>query len=178
MVRLYLSLAAGSALAIASAWTDHRTGRIPNGLTLMGLALGLILGFAFGGMEGLLVSLAGALVVALVPLLLFKMGSMGGGDVKLLGALGALTGLELGLEIEALSFVVGATQGMVVWARKGRLRSGMTAVACLAVPFVRKRLAQSSSVVEASETTIRFGPAVMLSTLFIVVLVALEGRLS
>ncbi len=163
-VSLPVSVVAVGVAAIA-AWFDLRTGRIPNLLCAAGGVLGIALGVAFGGWHGLLMSVSGGLVAALVPLLLFRLGAMGGGDVKLLFALGSLLGVQAGLEAESMAFVVGAIQGLVVWARQGRLRSGLKAAGSLVVPFSRARRRRSLEVGEAAATTIRFGPAILAGTL-------------
>lgn len=78
--------------ALAAAF-DVRERRIPNWLTVGGLAAGLVLG-GVGGWAGLGSSAAGAAVAFALALPLFLLGALGGGDVKLLAAVGALVGLD------------------------------------------------------------------------------------
>jgi prepilin peptidase CpaA len=160
------SIAWGAALAatLAAAVLDARTGRIPNRLTLAALVLGLALGALHGGGWGLVHCAAGALVLAFVPLLLFWRGAMGGGDVKLLAALGALVGIDAGLELESLAFMFGAAQGIAAWVRSGRLRAGALAVAGLVVPVAGRHWRRRPGVVEAAAASIRFGPAIAAAT--------------
>jgi prepilin peptidase CpaA len=160
------SIAWGAALAatLAAAVLDARTGRIPNPLTAGALILGLALGALHGGVWGLVHCAAGALALAFVPLLLFWRGAMGGGDVKLLAALGALVGIDAGLELESLAFLLGAVHGIVAWARSGRLRAGALAVAGLVVPVVGRRWRASPAVAAAAASSIRFGPAIAAAT--------------
>lgn len=74
-----LTLLGVSALA---AWTDHRSGRVPNTLTLPAIVGGVW----FNGWAGFV-----ALVLCVFSLPLLRSSwRVGGGDVKLLGALGAL----------------------------------------------------------------------------------------
>jgi prepilin peptidase CpaA len=54
---------------------------------------------------------------------------MGGGDVKLLAALGALAGPQAGLEVELLGMCFAAVYGLVLLARRGAL--GRTLVSSL-----------------------------------------------
>ena len=159
-------VAAGAALvlSVAAAAFDHRTGRIPNALTFSGIALGVGFGFCAGGAGGGLASLFGALLAAIVPAFLNRIGAMGGGDVKLFAALGAITGPRLGLEIETAAFLCGAVQGLAVWARGGHLRHGILAATSLVVPFAGKRIRRSTEVLAASRTTLRFGPAIAVGT--------------
>ena len=79
-----------SLLALAAAW-DVRTRRIPNGLTLAGLAAGFLWHGVRGGGPGLLLSGEGVGVAALA-FLPYAVRGLGAGDVKLLGAVGALAG--------------------------------------------------------------------------------------
>lgn len=91
--------AAALLLASAAAFFDLRTGRIPNAVTLPAIALGLLLP------DG---SALGALTCAALPLWLFLRRHLGGGDVKLLVALGALLGARAGLAVEALAIGLAA----------------------------------------------------------------------
>ena len=97
MGELYFFLAAILVTGVAG-WFDWRTGEIPNWLTFGALGAGLVGHAVAGGLRGgfadagrsFLFSLAGMAVCAFVPFLLFRSGAIGGGDVKLLAALGAL----------------------------------------------------------------------------------------
>ncbi|NLO74589.1 MAG: prepilin peptidase [candidate division WS1 bacterium] len=74
-------------------YTDIRWGKIYNFLTMPALGLGLVLNFALRGEEGLMLSAQGVgvgLVLFLVSALFGRL--LGGGDVKLLMAIGALQG--------------------------------------------------------------------------------------
>ncbi|MBW1904325.1 MAG: prepilin peptidase [Deltaproteobacteria bacterium] len=115
----------GLALVVATlaALCDSRRGQIPNSLTLPPIVVApFVYGLAFG-LEYALHSLASAFLTGLVPYLLFRRGAMGGGDVKLFGALGAMTGFDLliGIEIQMAALVVAmvAACGALAW--KGAL---------------------------------------------------------
>jgi len=165
---IWIQAASALFLTGAAAWTDHRTGLMPNRLTLSGIGLGLVLALVGGGFHGVLLAVFGAFAAGLVPLILFKMRAMGGGDVKLFFALGALIGAGAALETEALSFLLGALQGLWLWGRNGQLIAGLKGVALAAVPFVR-RPAGEGKVSLAGKTEIRFGPAVFIATAMIVI---------
>lgn len=79
-------------LLLAVLYFDLRERRIPNWLTLTTAVLGLVLQLATRGQAGLWDSLAGLVLGLAVLLPLFVLGKFGGGDVKLLAALGALRG--------------------------------------------------------------------------------------
>ncbi|HET9931372.1 MAG TPA: A24 family peptidase [Polyangiaceae bacterium] len=64
---------------------------------------------------------AGVLVCAFVPVLLFRFGAMGGGDVKLLAVVGALSGPVLGAQIELYAFLLAALYAPLRLAFQGQL---------------------------------------------------------
>ena len=102
-----LSLLGAALTAISLGVVDHRTGRMPNPLTLGSLTLALTARWFLEGEVGALNALFGTLLVGGVPAALFVISrgeAIGGGDVKALGALGAWLGPSLGLEVELLSF--------------------------------------------------------------------------
>ena len=82
------------ALAIASvgAVKDFRGLRIPNWLTYSGLIAALIVRVGLGGWAELRGGLSGMLFAGGIFFLLFLLGGMGGGDVKLMAAVGAWVG--------------------------------------------------------------------------------------
>ena len=88
---LATTLVAGGFAAICLV-TDLRERKIFNVVTYPALAAGFILALAFGGVPGAELALFGAAVGALPALVAFLAGALGGGDVKLLAALGALVG--------------------------------------------------------------------------------------
>jgi len=161
--------AAGLALGVAAAAAvyDWRRGEIPNWLTLPPVVLApCVYGLAFG-IEHALHSLAAAFLGGLVPYVLFRWGAMGGGDVKLFGALGAITGFDLliGVEIQLAALLVAliAASGALAW--KGRLLG--TIANALAVglgPLLPLRWRRTRCV-ELS-TPIRMGGSIFVATGF------------
>lgn len=157
----------------AAAFWDARTGRIPNWITAP--AFGLALAFQAWGAYGLAQSgqgldgaaalrhvtwaiIAGMVVCAVLPLLLYCVDAMGGGDVKLLAALGALLGAELGFQLLVYSMVAATIYGLAVMAWRGQLKSALANTASVAKgTFSRK----GTKDVETSKLTmLKFGPAV------------------
>jgi prepilin peptidase CpaA len=100
---------------------DWRWRRIPNWLTLSGLALGLASNSALGGWHGLRTSLLGALLglAGLLPLVLLR--SLGAGDWKLVGALGACVGPSALLDVLVLAIIAAGLMAAVVIIHQGRV---------------------------------------------------------
>ena len=98
---------------VAAVW-DLVTRTVPNELTLGGIAVGFSIhvaaGFVDGGWRGasggFIDSLLGIVVCSLVPVISFARGEMGGGDVKLFAAIGALCGPSLGFDAQACTFLI------------------------------------------------------------------------
>jgi Flp pilus assembly protein protease CpaA len=162
------------ALAGAAAINDWRAGAIPNRFTIPGLAIAPLLhAWAARGLRppfGLSAPLfaAAASVVsgglcALVPLLLFRFRLAGGGDAKLLAALGALLLPRAGLAVELLTFVFAAFFIPARLAYRGRLFAtlGQTIATAAnpALPADRRRHLPNEMV-----DRIRLGPFILLGT--------------
>jgi prepilin peptidase CpaA len=124
---IFLTLAV--LIAAWAALTDVKTGLIPNWLTLSGMLSGVGGHFLLGAFStslrtGLMqggVSLAGLLFCGLAPFLLFWRGAMGGGDVKLFAAIGALCHPLLGIEAQMYALVFAAIFAPLRLAMEGRL---------------------------------------------------------
>jgi prepilin peptidase CpaA len=79
-------------VALVGAVTDIRSARIPNRLTYTALLLALGLRTALLGLAGLKSGATGMLMAGGLFLLLYALGAMGGGDMKLIAAVGAWVG--------------------------------------------------------------------------------------
>jgi prepilin peptidase CpaA len=97
------------ALALAAV-IDARQRRIPNWLTFGLMLSGLGRAAAGGGTAGLEHSLLGLLAGGALPLILYAISALGGGDVKLLAAIGAW----LGSGPAVLVFMVEAVLGLII----------------------------------------------------------------
>ncbi|MDP6544006.1 MAG: A24 family peptidase [Phycisphaerae bacterium] len=88
---------------VAAAIDDIRTSKIHNWITYPGVLVGLIGHYYFGGIDlhGQPLGLVGALiglVAGFGPMfVIWRIGGVGGGDAKLMGAVGALAGWEFAL---------------------------------------------------------------------------------
>jgi prepilin peptidase CpaA len=154
-------------IAVIGAVVDFKTGHIPNWLTLGGLALGaglhLLRGASLGGLSGLRVAglfvFTGVLLCGIVPLMLWRVAGMGGGDLKLLVALGAVCGAMLGLQAQVYAFAAMLLYVAAKFAYQGKLLKLIWRSARLALrPFQAKD--KKSDVPGELFAPMRFGPAI------------------
>lgn len=107
-------------LVCTAAWWDFTTHRIPNWLAVTGLAAALTLR-ALLGLDALVHGLEGLGIGLAVSLVLYALRAIGGGDVKLLGAVGAFLGPTEVVGALALIAVLGAAFALVSVIRRGLL---------------------------------------------------------
>jgi prepilin peptidase CpaA len=122
---------AGLTVALLACVTDLRTRRIPNVLTLGAALAGLLYQSVNGGIDGLGHAALGWLVGALIFILPFALRGLGGGDVKLLAALGAWLGPTDVIWLALYTGVAGGVMALLVSARYGYLRTAIQNVKLL-----------------------------------------------
>lgn len=137
------------AALVAALYTDLSSGRIPNGLCLAAAAAGLATAYLLGGVGALrpaewlspaaAPTLSGAALGAVAGggslFLLYLAGGMGAGDVKLMAAVGALTGAGFTLWAILFTSFVGAAMALAVLLWKGDLAAGLRGAARVLVPW-------------------------------------------
>jgi len=110
---------------------DLRERRIPNNVTGPAIVAGLMLHTATGGFRGMGdAALAGAIAGALALIFWFA-GGMGGGDVKLMAAVGCIAGLAPLRLLLFATAIAGAAFAIAVSLRHGRLRETLANVIAL-----------------------------------------------
>jgi len=115
--------AAGALLVLfvcTAAWWDATADRIPNPLTVGGLAVALVLR-ALLGFDHVLQGLGGFGLAFVVAVGLYALRAIGGGDVKLLAAVGAFLGSGEIMGALGLIAVLGAAFALIVVSRRGLL---------------------------------------------------------
>jgi prepilin peptidase CpaA len=120
MGELILNLVVLIAVAVAT-FTDLRSRRIPNVLTVPAAAIGLGMNGVLAGPDGLLTSLGGWALGVAILLPLFALRGMGAGDVKLIAALGALKGPEFVFFTCLWAGVAGGVMAVAGLVRSGTL---------------------------------------------------------
>jgi len=115
-------------IALAACVTDLRTRRVPNVLTLGAAGVALAYHAATNGGPGILAAVLGWAVGLLVFLPLFALRGIGGGDVKLLAALGAWLGPSMVLSVAAFAALAGGLFALVVSAMHGYTRQAFSNV--------------------------------------------------
>ncbi|MBX3225737.1 MAG: prepilin peptidase [Labilithrix sp.] len=158
------------AVALVAAVHDWQKGEIPNWVTLPFIVAAPVLHIvryklAKEPMEAALFegaySLGGAALAAVVPLLLFRQSAIGGGDVKLFIALGALLQPRFGVEAQMYGFFAGAILAPARLAYEGKLikaiKNSLAILSNFFLPKPRQRTVDASAL-----TWFRLGPAVFL----------------
>jgi prepilin peptidase CpaA len=132
------------ALAGTAAVTDWRTGFIPNWLTLPPIVAGPILYGILQGLPGFVGANVAVFICGVIPLLMFRVGGMAGGDVKLFAALAAICGTGLALEAQVLALIIGCIYALGRLAWDGKLmRTLANALFIAANPVLPKRMRRS-----------------------------------
>jgi len=133
-------LAGALLLSAIAGWTDFRSRRIPNWLTVPGLLVGIAANATFGGWIGFKTSLLGAALglVLLLPFVLLR--SLGAGDWKLAGALGAFAGPGHLVDLLLGSVFMAGVMAVALVIYKGRVRQTLRNIGHILVSLVTFRL--------------------------------------
>ncbi|MEY2412966.1 MAG: prepilin peptidase CpaA [Acidobacteriaceae bacterium] len=120
---IWIAVALLSAIA---GWTDLKSRRIPNWLTVPGLVVGIALNSAAYGWDGAKTSLLGAALGLLLLLPPVMIRALGAGDWKLVGALGGFLGPHDLIIVLLISVFVNGiiAAGMIVQKRRVRQALG------------------------------------------------------
>lgn len=118
----WLPMILAAAAACAGGFADLKCRKIPNRLTIPAMGAGLFLNLLLRGFGGVLSSLAGILA-GFAFFLLFVIGALKAGDVKLYMAVGAIGGWRFVLNTMALSVLAGGilSFGILICRKRGRM---------------------------------------------------------
>jgi prepilin peptidase CpaA len=178
MAFFQITISAVVLFTLLAAWTDARTGHVPNAIVLAFAlcAAGIRLAITFtvarrSGVDPWPLALdtaasmvLGLVVCAAVPYLMFRLNAMGGGDVKLLAALGLALGPMGGLQVELGAFVIASLFAGARLAYRGHLLGMLKNSALLVLrPFVPA--GKRKEVPPELLTSLRFAPALFAAVL-------------
>lgn len=145
--------------------TDLRTGRILNAVTYPAIVAALVLSALGHGVPGMdLVSSFLGLATGFLPIfLIYLVGGAGGGDVKLMAAVGAFGGSIFSLSTLFWSLVLGSLMGIVQAAWSGELKGILQRVFFTLFHSVLPGVGPTSHL-DKQGPTIHFGMAICLGT--------------
>jgi prepilin peptidase CpaA len=127
-------------LALVAGWTDWRSRRIPNWLTVPGLLLGIAVNSWLRGWPGTRDSLLGAGLGLLLLIPFVWIRSLGAGDWKFVGALGAFLGPQNLLTVLLLGILVNGLMAVIMVIRKKRVRETAKNMARMLAALLALRL--------------------------------------
>jgi prepilin peptidase CpaA len=158
------------ALVLTAAWYDVAFRRIPNRLTVGGLAVGLVLALVDGGWGGLGSALLGAACGFGMFFVLWLLRAMGAGDVKLMAAAGAFLGVPLVFSAALYSALAGGLVMIVVGLRTRALRRVAANMGNLLLYWVQSggvRKAEWLSLDSPGAVAIPYGVAIAVGCAFV-----------
>jgi prepilin peptidase CpaA len=169
--------AALAAIVLIAAASDLRSREIPNWLSGGGILIGLALHTWLNGWSGLKFSGSGLGVAALIFLPLFMMRWLGGGDVKLMAAVGALAGMTNMLVIFILDTILGGFIALLAILFRGRVKKTLVNIGRMLKSMMRGRAPyQDSEELEAGhEKSMGLPRAVTIAAATLLVLWASRG---
>jgi prepilin peptidase CpaA len=146
-------------VAVTCAVTDLWKGRIYNVITYPAMAVGVVLAVIQHGPSGIFFALGGFAVGFFPAFIMFTLGGMAGGDVKLLGAIGAVAGAVAATETLILAFVVGGIFALGQLAWHGQLFASFARIVRVVAGVLWPGLAPAKSP-ERERMHVRFGVAI------------------
>lgn len=147
-------------VGIIATITDFLRRKIYNWLTLPAILVGLILNSVLGGWWGLFDSIAGLLLGGIIFLILGLMGMMGGGDVKLAAAVGALIGWYLTVSAIYYGALCGAVLALIWALLHGTLWPTLRRLWRAAVAFAVPGMRPEAELMESETEPMPYGVAI------------------
>ena len=171
-----LSASAALTGVLAAGFFDWKLRRIPNWITGVMMCFGLLINTWANGSEGFTYSAFGLVSGILLLYIPFACHGMGGGDVKLLGALGSILGPGLVFKIFLVSALFGGLFSLVVMARNRAMNQtlkrlgGMAWNRLLYFLATGKILAEPGEMLGDNRLTIPYAFAIGCGTMFVLFL--------
>jgi len=150
-------------LLLVSAVTDLVTHKIYNCVTFPAVAVGLLLNFLSHGVSGLTSSMLGLAIGFCIFAIVFAFGGVGGGDVKLMAAVGAVGGYPFILNACFYGILTGGILAIAVMIWKGTFWRGLKNIFRLILSFFMPGLKTEALKLSNSEK-IPYGAALSVGT--------------
>jgi prepilin peptidase CpaA len=160
-------------VALVAAVADLRSGRIPNVLTVSTSLMGLTWHTVAHGLAGAVESLVALAVCIAVPGIVYRASqgnAIGGGDIKLFAALGALLGPMHGLEVELSAFLLIGVYALFSLAFRGQLGRTLIRALWVTVGLFLPRQRQKLRDDGVGMVSMRMGPAIALAVVTVLCL--------
>ena len=162
-------------VALAAAVYDVRYRRIPNWISVGGIAVGVLANSLTHGISGLLLSVGGFAMGFGLYFLLYVIHVMGAGDVKLMGAVGALVGWKNWVAIFVIAAVLGGIMAMILIVARDRVKKTFWNIGYWLNEMRRGRAAHMSreelDVRNAQSVGLPHGAVIAVATIFYLALV-------
>ena len=156
------------AFVLTAAAADLKWRKIPRAFTVPALVAGLLFHIKYGGFLSALEAAALGFVIGVI---LFKLGAIGGGDVKLMTALGGMLGMGEWMFAMEVAVFAAALIGLGQAIRAGRLRQTISNVG-ETVRWIAHRGATAHPTINVGNASLLrapFGVAAALGTLAAVI---------
>ena len=155
-------------VALVGAVTDVRSARLPNRLTYTAVIAGLVLRAAMMGWTGLKSGLIGIAIAGGLFCVLYVMGAMGGGDMKMMAAVGAWVGRTHVLTVLVAIALAGGVLALVsIVFNKNLIQTVRNAVRLVLFRFTAGLEPHPEMNVQApGSRRVPFGVAIAMGTLF------------
>jgi prepilin peptidase CpaA len=168
MLREGIPILAGL-VALVAGWTDWRSRRIPNWLTVPGAILGLAANTLAQGWPGMKSSLEGVGLGLLLLLPLVVARALGAGDWKLVGAIGAILGPHDLLLVLAAAVLIAGVMAMALVIYKKRLGQTLRNIGSLLLALLTGHPGERSISLDNPESLkVPFGVAVAVAVIVFV----------
>ena len=166
---------AAAMLTVAAAFTDIRSRQIPNWLVVSGLIAGFTLNVYLQGWTGLRLAAGGFGLSLLIYLPMYMLRAMGGGDVKLMAALGSIMGAHNWFLVFIFTSFIGGVIALIFLLFRGILGNALRNVGYILNEMLHLRAPHTTrgdlDIASPKAVTMPHGVAIALGTsLFLVLL--------
>lgn len=158
-----------AAFALTAGITDLRWQKIPNWLTYPAVPIAILLHWMIAGNHAALLSLAGAALGLGILLPFVLLGGLGGGDWKLVGALGSFFGPQRLVPVLLLTLMINGIMAIALILWKRRLGQTFRNLGHMTVALFRFRSPGAELTIDNPETAkVPFGIAAAIAVLLYV----------